>query len=105
MAVQAKDLWSLALDHSWIDPRELADAVGEQARHEPLDYRTRLLIRDSIDALRTYWGEERLREWLAGQPRARRIADICQETFERPGFPSLRDRLVDKTDPETVRQY
>src|SRR5262245_59910520 len=105
MVAGTKDLWSLALDHIWIDPAELAEAIDEQVARGDLDYRSRLLIRDGVEALRSHWGSERLDAWLAGRPAAGRIRRICEETFERPGFPSLRDRLVEKTDPETVRQY
>jgi hypothetical protein len=105
MVAGTKDLWSLVQGRPEVDPSDLAEAVEAQARREPLDYRTRLLIRDSVEALRTYWGEQRLEAWLAARPSGRRIKGICGESFEHPGFPSLRDRIVEKTDPETVRQY
>ena len=54
MALQTLDLWSLVRGRPQIDPRDLADAVVNQAAEESLDYRTRLLIRDSVEALRAY---------------------------------------------------
>jgi hypothetical protein len=75
------------------------------AEQSELDYRSRLLIRDSVVALRNHWGEERVTSWLASCPGRQRIEAICREEFERPGFPSLRERLVTKTDPETIRQF
>jgi hypothetical protein len=62
------------------------------------------LIRDSVEALKGYWGSERVAAWLAGSTSRRPIEAICREDFERPGFPSIRRRLMDKTDPEDIRQ-
>jgi Nucleotidyltransferase of unknown function (DUF6036) len=104
MPVQVHDLWSLALDYPQVDPSDLAEAVAQQAHDEPLDYRTRLLIRDSVDALTLYWGDTRVARWLAAAPSGERIRHICREQFEESGFPSLRRRLKDKTRPETIRQ-
>jgi hypothetical protein len=105
MAVVGNDLWSLAMGRPQVDPHELAAAIEEQASREPLDYRTRLLIRDSIRALQRHWGEERTASWLARSPARRKLQAICAEQFERPGFASLEDRLMDKTDPEDIRQF
>src|SRR5438105_12946557 len=101
MAVDTLDLWSLVRGRPQIDPHDLADAVVHQAAEEPLDYRTRLLIRDSVEALRTYWGSQRVENWLDECPLHDRIATICKDDFEEVGFPSIRKRLMDKTDPET----
>ena len=105
MALETLDLWSLVRSRPQIDPRDLADAVVNQAAEEPLDYRTRLLIRDSVEALMSYWGEKKAAAWLEQAPTSDKIQTICQEEFEEVGFPSIRKRLVDKTDPETIRQY
>lgn len=105
MIAQTKDLWRLIHYGPQIDPDDLASAIQDQVQDEGLDYRTRLLIRDSVEALRKYWGEDRFQNWLARCPKRDRIESICQEEFERPGFPSLRRRLMEKTDPEQIRQY
>ena len=55
-----------------------------------LDYRTRLLIRDSLEALKDYWGDKRF-DTLAGAL-SRLATDwkaIWREDFERPGFPLI----------------
>ncbi|HYT87082.1 MAG TPA: DUF6036 family nucleotidyltransferase [Gemmataceae bacterium] len=104
MPVQTHGLWGLVYGTPEIDPDTLAGAVESQAAATALDYRTRLLIRDSVQALRHYWGEQRTRDWLAGSPSGERIEAICAESFERPGFPTIRERLMDKTDPEKVQQ-
>jgi hypothetical protein len=104
MPVRAHDLWSLVWGKPHIDPDDLAAAVEEQADEPDLDYRTRLLIRDSVEALRGYWGERRANDWLAGSPARERLQAICAEPFERPGFPTIQRRLMEKTDPAVVQQ-
>lgn len=105
MSTQTLDLWNLVRGRPQIDPNDLADAVAHQAAEEPLDYRTRLLIRDSVDALKGFWGGSRVERWLTEIPAHERIEAICAENFDEVGFPSIRKRLMDKTDPETIRQY
>jgi hypothetical protein len=105
MTLAAHNLWDLTRGRPQIDPDDLAEAVAVQATEENLDYRTRLLIRDSIDALRSYWGQTRLSSWLSGRAERQRIEAICKEAFERPGFPSLPRRLMEKTKPEDVKAY
>jgi hypothetical protein len=105
MPVLGKDLWSLTTGRPQVDPHDLAEAIVLQVEQGVLDYRTRLLIRDSIVALRGYWGEQRLAGWLGSCPVRREIEAICREDFERPGFPSLEKRLMEKTDPEDIRQF
>ncbi|MBI3822011.1 MAG: hypothetical protein HY289_04940 [Planctomycetes bacterium] len=105
MAVQTIDLWSLVRGRPQIDPTDLAEAVASQVAEAPLDYRTRLLIRDSMQALGGYWGKPKLNSWLASCPTRQKIAAICDEEFEEVGFPSIRMRLMEKTDPDTVRLY
>src|SRR5437879_2001514 len=105
MVAQTKDLWDLVKYRPHIDPDDLADAIQEQIRDESLDYRTRLLIRDSVEALQKYWGSDRFQMWLAHCPARDRIGSICQEQFERPGFPSRERRLMEKTDTEQICQF
>jgi hypothetical protein len=105
MVVQTKGLWDLVKYRPHIDPDDLADAIEEQIRDESLDYRTRLLIRDSVEALQNYWGSDRFQIWLDRCSARDRIGSICQEQFERPGFPSIERRLMEKTDPEQIRQF
>jgi hypothetical protein len=45
-----------------------------------------------------------VRDWLAGSPTRDRIEAICEEKFERPGFPTIAERLMAKTDPEVIEQ-
>jgi hypothetical protein len=105
MPVLGNDLWSLTAGRPQVDPSDLAEAIVLQVEQGTLDYRTRLLIRDSVVALRRYWGETRVEAWLANCPVRPAIEAICREEFERPGFPSLAGRLMDKTDPEDIKQF
>jgi hypothetical protein len=98
----AKDLWSLIWRGPEIDPGDLATAVQQQAAQPNLDYRTRLLIRDSVEALKGYWSSERVGDWLATCPIRDRIENICREEFERPGFQLIGRRLMEKTNPTTI---
>jgi hypothetical protein len=105
MALQTLDLWTLVRKRPQIDPGDLADAVCAQVLQSDLDYRTRMLVRDSIEALRLHWGEEKLEQWLNGRHEKETIAAICGEEFDKVGFPSLRSRLMEKTGPEEIIQF
>jgi Nucleotidyltransferase of unknown function (DUF6036) len=105
MLVQGHDLWSLVKGRPQIDPDDLAAAIADQIQEVALDYRTRLLIHDGAEALRHYWGAARFEHWLAGCMERERLEKVFREDFERPGFPSIRRRLMEKTDAEDVRQY
>lgn len=95
MDQRKKDLWSFALHEPHIDPAGLTTAIENQIANDDLDYRSRLLIRDSVDALEQYWGQERLHVWLRASPYQDRIRTIRHEAFERVGFPFLRRQLVE----------
>jgi len=86
MATSTLDLWSLVRGRPQIDPHDLADAVVHQAAEAPLDYRTRLLIRDSVDALKGYWGGPRAERWLTECPLHDKIETICRDEYEKVGF-------------------
>src|SRR5262249_51252548 len=100
----ANDLWSLVWGRPETDPGDLAEALQAEAAQPQLDYRTRLLIRDSAAALEDLWGPGRWKAWLARCPARGEIEAICREEFNEIGFPSIRESLVDKTDPRTVEQ-
>lgn len=105
MATALLDLWTLIRQRPEIDPWDLAMAIAEQAAEKDLDYRTRLLIRDGVEALRIYWGASGLEKWLSGCPQRSMIEAICRENYDEVGFPSLKKRIMDKTNPEGIRQY
>ena len=105
MAVKSKDLWGLTVGKPQVDATELAAAIAEQAGKPDLDFRTRLLIRDGLAALKKFWGETRLNAWLAASGRREFIEAICREDLGPAGFLTLPERIMDKTDPEDIRQF
>ncbi len=106
MATRTKDLWSLVLDQQWVDPQELRRAIEEQVIQKDLDYRSRVLIRDAVKALRHCWGLERISAWLEEGPVGQEIEAICQGPWDDDrGFPSLMRRVMDVTTPETIQQF
>jgi hypothetical protein len=106
MVVRAKDLWSLAWNYQWVDPQELRAAVEDQVIRQDLDYRSRLLIRDSLKALRHYWGDERVETWLKESAVGEQIRLICRGPWDDDrGFSSLMRRVMDVTKAETIRDY
>jgi hypothetical protein len=107
MAAQTKDLWSLTGGNNpQVDPTDLSAAIEDQVVRQDLDYRSRVLIRDSIKALRHYWGSEKVSQWLATSPMGAKIDTICQGPWDDDrGFSSLMSRVVDVTKPETIKQF
>jgi hypothetical protein len=99
------DLWSLVWGKPEVDPHALAAAIERAVAGDVLDFRTRLLIRDSVAALATHWGEARTRAWLANSLMKPRIEAIGRADLGPVGFPFLKEALVERTEPETVRQY
>ncbi len=105
MPATTTDLWDLVHGRPQVDPDELAAAAEEQVRRGDLDFRSRLLVRDSLEALRRHWGEPRFAAWLARSPVREELERIQKEDLGEPGFPSLARRLMETLRPETVRQY
>jgi len=99
------DLWTLALDEPHIGPADLADALEREACRGSLDFRTRLLIRDSLDALRQAWGEQRLAEWLSHSKQSDLLNLIWRDRLAPPGFPSLCQRIMEPTRTDVVLQF
>jgi hypothetical protein len=105
------ELWSVAQGTPYIDANALAAAIeSAAASEEPLDYRTRLLIRDSLSALQSQWGKNRFERWL--------FASSVHEKIERArdpryfdsdpaevGFPSLPYRVMEPTTPQVIAQF
>lgn len=98
-------LWALARSGQPIDARELAMALEAQAPDVSPDFRTQLLIRDSLDALETYWGHDRLEQWLSHSPRQDELRRLRHSDLGAAGFPTLARRLMDATRPETILQF
>jgi hypothetical protein len=103
----ADELWRLTSRGAEIDPEALKGAV-EAALSEPTDFRTRLLIRDSIRAIEGKWGEARTQAWLRSLPFQAQIDDVQRSTAEvaaEDAFPSLKGRIVTPTKPDDVKMF
>lgn len=98
------DLWQLVLHAQWIDPADLETAIERELLQPSPDFRTRLLIRDSLSALRSSLGSDCVDRWLR---QSRFGADLdkleCSE-LGPVGFPSLAHRIMQATKSETVQQ-
>ena len=110
MSQAVDDLWTVAGALPHVDADALAAAIEFAVQSsQPLDYRTRLLIRDSLVALQIHWGPVRFTRWLTGS--------VFREAIERAsdpknfdpdpeiGFPSLTRRVVDVTKPQTLIEF
>jgi len=93
------DPWKLVWGQPYIDSQTLAAAIEQdlQCNAQP-DFRTRLLVRDSVVAIRSHWGHPRFTQWLAASPVGSRIRAILDEDLGKRGFPAIRRRLVDSID-------
>jgi hypothetical protein len=103
------ELWELVRGKPEVDPAALAQAIERELEHDGgenrPDFRTCLLIRDSTDALKEYWGTKRFKEWLRDSRIGAKVEAIRKHKLGEAGFPSLKDQLMDKTSPETVKRY
>jgi hypothetical protein len=89
------DPWHLVWGQPYIDAGQLAAAIDCDLGQTPEpDFRTRLLVRDSARAIKSFWGPRKFARWLATSPVGNRIKSILAEDLGRPGFHGIRRRLV-----------
>jgi hypothetical protein len=98
------DLWDLALNRPQIDALDLERAIEDQLSYPDLDFRTRLLIRDGVAALRTSLGTTNVDRWLRQSSHGPAIQLLEHSSLGPTGFPSLVHRIMQSTKPETVEQ-
>jgi hypothetical protein len=99
------DPWRVIWGQPYIDSSTLAAALEDDLRRNPHpDYRTRLLVRDAAEALRSFWGAKRFARWLSASPAAEQIRTILDESFDETGFPHIRRRLVDSIGETQIKQ-
>lgn len=103
MIARKRNLWNLVWGAPQVDPNDLAHAIVEECQEPIGDYRTQLLIRDSCNALRFYWGENIFSQWLTCQSSQATILQILAELHgDEIGFPTLQTRIMEKTDPNLI---
>lgn len=100
-----ESLWELVQGRPEIDPGDLARAIEQEASHETLDTRTRMLIQESVEALRSSRGKGWVTRWLTGCPAREKIQQLLEERFEGRGFPSLNARIAMKTEVSDIEQF
>ena len=99
------DPWKLVWGQPFIDSQTLASAIEQDLeRNSRPDFRTRLLVRDSAAALRSFWGPRRFSQWIKASPLGSRIRKILGEDLGKPGFSTIRRRLVDSIDSTQLKQ-
>ena len=99
------DLWKLAVCGPDIDPNDLARAVEDLAETSDLDYRSRLLIRDSVDALRDYWTSPHWRVGWTKVGRRRRFKPFAKRNSIKSAFDPSGNASWIRLEPESIRQY
>ncbi len=105
LADRRTDLWSLIRQTPTVDPSDLLAAVEVECRREPHDFRTRLLIRDSLRAVAAYWGDTVLGSRLSPLAGALRAQFESANLGEDRGFPTLMRRIMDRTTPEALLRF
>jgi hypothetical protein len=104
LVARRADLWSLVLDSLTVDPGDLLRAVDAECLKPSLDFRTRLLIRDSLNALSDRGGTRRPLDQLSMPARAR-AEQVLAEDLGEVRFPSLPRRLVDRTRSDKILSF
>jgi uncharacterized nucleotidyltransferase DUF6036 len=89
------DPWALVWGQPYIDAERLVQAIEQDLLRNPEpDFRTRLLVRDSLRAVRAFWGKQRLDHRIGESPARARITTIMKEKLGKAGFTAIRRRLV-----------
>jgi hypothetical protein len=100
-----KDLWSLVYGRPQIDPADLLVAIEHACQSTDVsDERTRMLIGDAVAALERTAAGARLVGSLSERA-GNQVKSILADDLERGKFPSLAQRIMDKTRPETVLRF
>jgi hypothetical protein len=105
MPVASPNLWDLTFGRPWVDPDDLGSALEAEVIQRDLDFRTRLLIRDSLDALARFWGAQRFEAWLGSSPVGPRLRSIHSSDLGPSGFPTLNQRVMNTLRPQTVLEF
>ena len=105
MSVALSNLWELVWGKPEVDPADLSLAIEQELKDSTPDFRTRVLIRDSTQALEQYWGTQRLKQWMVKSPARAKIEAIRCEDLGKTGFPFLKEQLMDSTKSEAVKEF
>jgi hypothetical protein len=99
------DPWALVWGQPFIDADRLAAAIEDDLDRNPKpDFRTRLLIRDSMRALKGFWGERAFSRWLNRADAGQRIRAILHQDLGKTGYHAIRRRLVSNVGKDELQQ-
>ncbi len=98
------DLWTLVRGTPQLDPDDLLSAVENELQSDNLDYRSRLLVRESLLALQNRWGSKALSNRLSSSI-LKRANDLLTSHPGEIGFPTLGDRMRERTDSATILEF
>ncbi len=87
-----------------MDPDDLLSAVENELQSDNLDYRSRLLVRESLLALQNRWGSKALSNRLSSSI-LKRANDLLTSHPGEIGFPTLGDRMRERTDSATILEF
>lgn len=99
------EIWELVWGKPEVDPSALAQAIEKELASTTPDHRTCVLIRDSTLALERHWGANRLQEWISHSPVREKIMAIQHQDLGETGFPLLKDKLMERTEPDVIKQF
>jgi hypothetical protein len=105
MSVASSSLWEITAGRPAIDPATLAAALQREVRQQNPEFRTRLLIRDGLSALLDFWGAQKFNQWLDRLPEREQLIAIWRSDLGPPGFPTLRERIMQTTQPQNVLEF
>ncbi len=109
MATAVDSLWSYVKGRRWMSARVLLDHLDLAAGTtdpEDLDYRSRLLIRDSLDALAGHYGRPYIQSRISRLASAGALQATWNTKFDdETGFPSLKDRIMEPLTHDDVFSY
>lgn len=89
----------------YIDANRLYAAIErELSRNTKPDFRTRLLIRDAVNALESFYGKRTFDKRLKSSEVRESVESIMQEDLGEPGFHNIRSRLVENTQRTQLAQ-
>lgn len=87
-----------------VDAEGLFAAIRHPAVLGTDDPRTQLLVRDAVKGLYEFWGAEAFAGRLRQLPQREAIQSFLTRPTDEIGFPSLRKRIVNVTDPVALEK-
>jgi hypothetical protein len=97
-----EEAWRIVQTGGPVDADRLFDTVTHSELLATRDHRTRLLVRDSLQGLRDFLGPAAFDDRVRSKGVADRVRPFLGEALDDIGFPTLREHLMQPTNPNTV---